>query len=135
MASVLEKLKALDEQRAQLLEGAKKEALDNAEGPWQSLTSLVSTTLSLRALPHPRPERRANPPRKLQSAKRVTFPAQFAISRLPHIMMGGCIGHRRARSHSASRNLWKGIWRRWGKFAHNRHLHDFKSTVDPWPTL
>ena len=31
MTSVLEKLKALDAQRAQLLEGAKKEALDNAE--------------------------------------------------------------------------------------------------------
>ena len=31
MASVLEKLKALDEQRAQLLEGAKKAALDNVE--------------------------------------------------------------------------------------------------------
>ena len=31
MTTVLEKLKALDAQRAQLLEGAKKEALDNAE--------------------------------------------------------------------------------------------------------
>lgn len=31
MTTVLEKLKALDLQRAQLLEGAKKEALDNAE--------------------------------------------------------------------------------------------------------
>jgi hypothetical protein len=31
LTSVLEKLKALDAQRAQLLEGAKKEALDNAE--------------------------------------------------------------------------------------------------------
>ena len=31
MTSVLEKLKALGAQRAQLLEGAKKEALDNAE--------------------------------------------------------------------------------------------------------
>ena len=31
LTSVLEKLKALGAQRAQLLEGAKKEALDNAE--------------------------------------------------------------------------------------------------------
>src|SRR5476651_782612 len=31
LTTVLEKLKALDAQRAQLLEGAKKEALDNAE--------------------------------------------------------------------------------------------------------
>jgi hypothetical protein len=31
MTTVLEKLRALDAQRAQLLEGAKKEALDNAE--------------------------------------------------------------------------------------------------------
>jgi hypothetical protein len=31
LTSILEKLKALDAQRTQLLEGAKKEALDNAE--------------------------------------------------------------------------------------------------------
>jgi hypothetical protein len=31
LTTVLEKLKALDAQRAQLLEDAKKEALDNAE--------------------------------------------------------------------------------------------------------
>jgi hypothetical protein len=40
MASVLEKLKALDEQRAQLLEGAKKEALDNAERAVAELNGL-----------------------------------------------------------------------------------------------
>jgi hypothetical protein len=40
MASVLEKLKALDEQRAQLLEGAKKEALDNAERAVAELNEL-----------------------------------------------------------------------------------------------
>jgi hypothetical protein len=51
---VLEKLKALDAQRAQLLEGAKKEALDNAEravaelnelGFHYTLTERASTTL------------------------------------------------------------------------------------------
>jgi hypothetical protein len=40
MASVLEKLKALDAQRAQLLEGAKKEALDNAERAVAELNEL-----------------------------------------------------------------------------------------------
>ena len=58
MTSVLEKLKALDAQRAQLLEGAKKEALDNAEkavaelnelGFHYILTEGASTTLPARA--------------------------------------------------------------------------------------
>jgi hypothetical protein len=40
LTSVLEKLKALDEQRAQLLEGAKKEALDGAEKAVAELNQL-----------------------------------------------------------------------------------------------
>ena len=40
MTTVLEKLKALDEQRAQLLEGAKKEALENAEKAVAELNEL-----------------------------------------------------------------------------------------------
>jgi|ERR1700722_6575938 hypothetical protein len=40
MTSVLEKLKALDAQRAQLLEGAKKEALDKAEKAVAELNDL-----------------------------------------------------------------------------------------------
>jgi hypothetical protein len=40
LTSVLEKLKALDAQRAQLLEGAKKEALDNAERAVAELNEL-----------------------------------------------------------------------------------------------
>ena len=40
MTTVLEKLKALDAQRAQLLEGAKKEALDNAEKAVTELNEL-----------------------------------------------------------------------------------------------
>jgi hypothetical protein len=40
LTSVLEKLKALDAQRAQLLEGAKKEALDNAERAVAELNDL-----------------------------------------------------------------------------------------------
>ena len=56
--SVLEKLKALDAQRAQLLEGARKEALDNAQkavaelnelGFHYTLTERASTTLPARA--------------------------------------------------------------------------------------
>ena len=40
MTTVLEKLNALDTQRAQLLEGAKKEALDNAEKALAELNEL-----------------------------------------------------------------------------------------------
>jgi hypothetical protein len=40
LTSVLEKLKALDAQRAQLLEGAKKEALENAEKAVADLNEL-----------------------------------------------------------------------------------------------
>jgi hypothetical protein len=40
LTSVLEKLKALDLQRAQLLDGAKKEALDNAEKAVAELNEL-----------------------------------------------------------------------------------------------
>jgi hypothetical protein len=58
LTTVLEKLKALDAQRAQLLEGAKKEALDNAEKAAAELNELgfhysmvegASTTLPARA--------------------------------------------------------------------------------------
>jgi hypothetical protein len=40
LTTVLEKLKALDAQRAQLLDGAKKEALDNAERAIAELNEL-----------------------------------------------------------------------------------------------
>jgi hypothetical protein len=40
LSTVLEKLKTLDAQRAQLLEGAKKEALDNAERAVAELNEL-----------------------------------------------------------------------------------------------
>jgi hypothetical protein len=40
LTTVLEKLKALDEQRAQLLDGAKKEALENAERAVAELNEL-----------------------------------------------------------------------------------------------
>jgi hypothetical protein len=40
LTSALEKIKALDAQRAQLLEGAKKEALDNAERAVAELNEL-----------------------------------------------------------------------------------------------
>ena len=36
-------------------------------------------------------------------------PAQFATSRQPRITMAGCIGHKRPRSHSLSRSLWKRV--------------------------
>jgi DNA-binding protein H-NS len=67
LTSVLEKLKALDAQRAQLLDDAKKEALDNAEkavaelnelGFHYSLTEGASSTSTPRA-PRKAPKRQA----------------------------------------------------------------------------
>ena len=117
MTTVLEKLKALDAQRAQLLEDAKKEALDNAEKAVAELNELgfhYTLTEGASVSRQQHQERRVKPPLKLQSAKRETCPALSAISKRPRITMGGCIGHKRPRSHSASRNLWKSIWRRLG---------------------
>ena len=74
MTTVLEKLKALDAQRAQLLEGAKKEALDNAEKAVAELNELgfhYSLTEGA-SHQHHQQERRVKPPLKLQSAKRET---------------------------------------------------------------
>ena len=65
MTTVLEKLKALDAQRAQLLDDAKKEALDNAEKAVAELNelgfhyTLTEGASASTALP---PERRAKPP-------------------------------------------------------------------------
>ena len=69
MASVLEKLKALDEQRAELLEGAKKEVLDNAEKAVAELNELgfnfrlvegaTSTARAPRKAASPAPKRQA----------------------------------------------------------------------------
>ena len=110
MTSVLEKLKALDAQRAQLLDDAKKEALDNAEKAVAELNELgFHYTLTEGAARHHPQERRAKPPPKLklQSAKPETCPALSAISKRARITMGDCTGHKRPKSHSQSRNLWR----------------------------
>ena len=108
MTTVLEKLKALDAQRAQLLEDAKKEALDNAEkavaelnelGFHYTLTEGASTTSASKSAAQSLLQL------KLQSAKRETFPALSAISKRPRITMGECTGHRRPKSHSAVEEL------------------------------
>jgi hypothetical protein len=69
LTTVLEKLKALDAQRAQLLEGAKKEALDDAERAVAELNELgfnyslvegaTSTTRAPRKAASQAPKRRA----------------------------------------------------------------------------
>ena len=73
MTSVLEKLKALDAQRAQLLEDAKKEALDNAEravaelndlGFHYSLTEGASTTSASARAPRKAPSKTQAPKRQ-----------------------------------------------------------------------
>ena len=66
MTSALEKLKALDAQRAQLLDGAKKEALDNAEKAVAELNelgfhySLVEGASASTALPARAPRKAAS---------------------------------------------------------------------------
>ena len=111
MTTVLEKLKALDEQRAQLLDDAKKEALDNAEKAVAELNELgFHYTLTEGAYITPHAQSAAQSLlSKLQSAKPETFPARSAISKRPRITMGECTGHKRPRSHSPSRSLWRGI--------------------------
>jgi hypothetical protein len=109
LTTVLEKLKALDAQRAQLLEGVKKEALDNAEKAVAELNELgFHYTLTEGAQHHhQRLERSAKLPLKLQSAKQETCPVRSAISKRPRIMTGECTARKRAKSHSVSKNLWK----------------------------
>src|SRR5277367_5293375 len=63
---------------------------------------------------HCQQERHAKRPLKLQRGKPETFLAPFAISKRPRIMMGECIGHRRLKSRSASKNSWKRVSRRLG---------------------
>ena len=107
MTTVLEKLKALDAQRAQLLDDAKKEALDNAEKAVAELNELgfhYTLTEGASTISQHHPERRAKPPLKLQSANRETCPARYASSKRPRITTAGCTGHKRQRSHSVSRN-------------------------------
>ena len=106
MTTVLEKLKALDAQRATLLDGAKKEALDNAEKAVAELNELgFHYTLTEGAsAPSARQERRVKPPLKLQSAKPETCPVLSATSKRLRTMTGGCTDHKRPKSHSVSRN-------------------------------
>jgi hypothetical protein len=70
LTSVLEKLKALDAQRAQLLDDAKKEALDNAERAVAELNELgfhyTLTEGALAALPARAPRKGASQAPKRQ---------------------------------------------------------------------
>ena len=100
MTTVLEKLKALDAQRAQLLEGAKKEALDNAEKAVAELNELgFHYTLTEGASPqsqHRAPRKACRSSSKAPS--RETCPALYAISKRPRITMAGCTGHKRPKA-------------------------------------
>ena len=73
LPTILEKLKALDEQRAQLLDDAKKEALDNAEEAVAELNELgfhYSLTEGAPRSSTPRAPRKAAPKTKTQATKR-----------------------------------------------------------------
>jgi hypothetical protein len=105
LTTVLEKLKALDAQRAQLLEDAKKEALDNAEkavaelnelGFHYSLTEGASVSVST---PGARKASSQAPKRQARD-----LPCPICHFKTTGIMMGECIGHKRPRSHSQSRS-------------------------------
>jgi hypothetical protein len=70
LTTVLEKLKALDAQRAQLLDGAKKEALDNAEKAVAELNELgfhYSLTEAASTLPARAPRKASSPSPKRQA--------------------------------------------------------------------
>jgi hypothetical protein len=75
LTSVLEKLKALDAQRAQLLEGAKKEALDNAEKAVAELNELgFHYTLTEGATSTARAPRKATSPAPKRQARDLPCP-------------------------------------------------------------
>jgi hypothetical protein len=85
LTSALEKIKALDAQRAQLLEGAKKEALDNAERAVAELNELgFHYTLAEGASTStPRPPRKATSQAQQRQARDVPCPiCQFKTT--PH---------------------------------------------------
>jgi hypothetical protein len=77
LTSVLEKLKALDAQRAQLLEGAKQEALDNAERAVAELNELgfhYILTEGATATSTPRAPRKATSQAPKRQARDVPCP-------------------------------------------------------------
>jgi hypothetical protein len=77
LTSVLEKLKALDAQRAQLLEGAKKEALDNAERAVAELNELgfhYTLTEGATATSTPRAPRKATSQAPKRQARDLPCP-------------------------------------------------------------
>ena len=77
MTSVLEKLKALGAQRAQLLEGAKKEALDNAEKAVAELNELgfrYTLTEGAATLTAPRAPRKASSQAPKRQARDLPCP-------------------------------------------------------------
>jgi hypothetical protein len=84
LTSVLEKLKAIDAQRAQLLEDAKKEALDNAERAVAELNELgFHYTLTEGATSTARVPRKATSQAPKRQAKDVPCPiCEFKTS--PH---------------------------------------------------
>ena len=83
MTSVLEKLKALDAQRAQLLEGAKKEALDNAEKAVAELNELGFDYHLVQGAPTARAPRKATSQAPKRQARDLPCPiCEFKTS--PH---------------------------------------------------
>src|ERR1700722_4453896 len=109
LTTILEKIKALDAQRAQLLDDAKKEALENAEKAVAELNELgFHYTLTEGASTFTARSSRKTAS-QAPSAKRETFPALSAILKRPRITMGECTGHKRPRIRSRSKNSWKRV--------------------------
>jgi len=74
LTSILERLKALDAQRAQLLEGAKKEALDNAEKSVAELNELGFHYSLVEGASTARAQRKAGTQAPKRQAKDVPCP-------------------------------------------------------------
>jgi uncharacterized protein (UPF0335 family) len=103
--SVLEKLKVLDAQRAELVEGAKQEALDKAEKAIADLNSLgfdyrlVEGTITVRV------SRKAE--HKHQSVKLATSLARYVSLKHYRRMTRGRIDRKHLSGPSLLNSLWK----------------------------
>jgi hypothetical protein len=109
MVSVLERLKALDEQRAKLLDDAKQEALGNAQKAVDELNQLGFAYSLSEGSSASRGPRKASS--KAEGVKRQPrdLPCPICNFKLPLTMTDGCIGIRGPKSHSPLKSLWKNI--------------------------
>ena len=113
--SVLDKLKALDEERAKLLDDAKKEALEAAH---KAIADLNALGFDFRLVEGPSTSTARRPPRERSEGEAPKRQArdlslvQSASLRPSLTTTAGHIARRNLRGHSPTRNLRKGVWPR-----------------------